>query len=83
MIKVRTFANDMARDIGGAVASEYAFIVTFIALISAVGMIVLGLALSDVFGTLGGTTTDLCKDGPDRQGTPCFVFDLPGKKKGL
>lgn len=81
MINARAFAKDMARDAGGAVATEYAFIVAFIALLSAVGMIVLGLSLSDAFGTLGADLNEICVD--DGKGTPCFVFDLPGEKKGL
>jgi Flp pilus assembly pilin Flp len=78
---MRAFAHYFRRDVRGAVASEYAFLIVFIALLGAVGMIVFGLSLSDLFDTLGVDLSDICVD--DGKGTPCFVFDLPGKKKGL
>lgn len=43
------------RDTRGAVASEYAFLIAFISIAAALGMVLIGAQLSDYFGTLGAS----------------------------
>lgn len=55
MTKVKTFFSNLYRNEDGAVATEYALLIVFIALLAAVGMIVLGQGLSTLFTGLGDT----------------------------
>ena len=41
------------RETRGAVGTEYAFLIAFIAIVAAIGMVVLGTALGDYFTTFG------------------------------
>jgi len=41
------------RESRGAVATEYAFLIAFIAIVAAIGMVLLGTELNDYFTTLG------------------------------
>jgi Flp pilus assembly pilin Flp len=43
----------IGRETRGAIASEYAFLIVFIAIIAAFGMVLLGTELSEYFSTLG------------------------------
>ena len=43
------------RDALGAVAAEYAFLLAFIAIVAAIGMVILGGGLLDYFSALGLT----------------------------
>ncbi len=53
MTKVKTFISNLCKDEDGAVATEYALLIVFIALLAAVGMIVLGNGLSTLFSGIG------------------------------
>ncbi|NKB49877.1 MAG: Flp family type IVb pilin [Alphaproteobacteria bacterium] len=43
----------LKRETRGAVASEYAFLIVFIAIVAVAGMFTLGTGLSDYFGAYG------------------------------
>ena len=49
----------------GAVATEYAFIIAFIAIVSAAGMVVLGNNLSSFYNDIGAALTNLACAMPD------------------
>lgn len=49
----------------GAVATEYAFIIAFIAIVSAAGMTVLGNNLSSFYNDIGAALTNLACSMPD------------------
>lgn len=53
MIHIHTFLYDLTRDKSGAVATEYAFLIAFIAIVGAGGMVVLGNNLFDFFEAIG------------------------------
>lgn len=57
MAKVKTFFSNLYRNEDGAVATEYALLIVFIALLAAVGMIVLGQGLSTMFSGIGNALT--------------------------
>ena len=42
------------RETRGAVATEYAFLIAFVAIVAAIGMLLLGTELNDYFIKLGG-----------------------------
>ena len=50
---LRKFLPALARDDSGAVATEYAFLVAFIAIVAALGMVLLGENLSTFFTNIG------------------------------
>jgi len=52
------------KDDSGAVASEYAFLLTFIAIVATAGMFVLGPSIADYFSAVGAGAV------PNTQGTP-------------
>jgi len=41
------------RESRGAIATEYAFLIAFVAIVAAIGMLLLGTELNDYFITLG------------------------------
>ncbi len=43
----------LAKDTSGAVATEYAFLIAFIAIVAALGMVLLGENLSEFFNDIG------------------------------
>ena len=49
----------------GAVATEYAFIIAFIAIVSAAGMTILGNNLSSFYNDIGAALTNLACAMPD------------------
>lgn len=55
MTKVKTFFSNLYRNEDGAVATEYALLIVFIALLAAVGMIFLGQGLAALFTSIGTT----------------------------
>ncbi len=57
MTKVKIFFSNLYRNEDGAVATEYALLIVFIALLAAVGMIVLGGELSTLFAKIGTSLT--------------------------
>jgi Flp pilus assembly pilin Flp len=49
----------------GAVATEYAFLIAFIAIVAALGMVLLGTNLSAFFDAIGVALTDISGNLPD------------------
>ena len=50
---VQTMLLRLAKDKSGAVATEYAFLIAFIAIVAAIGMVLLGENLSAFFDDIG------------------------------
>ena len=53
------------QDETGAVATEYAFLIAFIAIVAATGMTLLGENLSIFFNDIGSALTNISGDLPD------------------
>ncbi len=51
---LHTLALRLRKDKSGAVATEYAFLIAFIAIVAAVGMVLVGPELQDFFTDTGG-----------------------------
>jgi Flp pilus assembly pilin Flp len=49
----------------GATATEYAFIVAFISIVSATGMVVMGNNLSSFYNTIGGVLANVACEMPE------------------
>ena len=54
-----------AKSKSGAVATEYAFLIAFIAIVAAIGMVLLGQNLSAFFFEIGTALTDISGNLPD------------------
>ena len=55
MTKLKNFLSSLCVNEDGAVATEYALLIVFIALLAAVGMIVLGQGLTTLFTGIGNS----------------------------
>ncbi len=53
LIKLHSLALRLRKDKSGAVATEYAFLIAFIAIVAAIGMVLLGDNLSAFFNDIG------------------------------
>ena len=53
LIKLQSLALRLRKDQSGAVATEYAFLIAFIAIVAAIGMVLLGDNLSAFFNDIG------------------------------
>ncbi len=66
---VLTYAHTMLRRLAtdkfGAVATEYAFLIAFIAIVAAIGMVLLGQNLSAFFNDIGTALTNISANLPD------------------
>ena len=51
----------LKRETGGAVATEYAFLITFIAIAAVIGMFTLGTGLLDYFSAYGNAIGNAAK----------------------
>ena len=54
----------LARGKSGAVATEYAFLIAFIAIVAAIGMVLLGTNLSAFFNDIGTALTNISANLP-------------------
>lgn len=54
----------LANSNGGAVATEYAFLIAFIAIVAAIGMTLLGTNLAAFFGDIGAALTAMSGNLP-------------------
>jgi Flp pilus assembly pilin Flp len=52
-------------DKSGAVATEYAFVIAFISILGAFGMVAMGSGLSSFYNTVGGAITTLGCEMPE------------------
>ena len=55
----------LAKSKSGAVATEYAFLIAFIAIVAALGMVLLGENLSAFFNDIGTALTNISSQLPD------------------
>ena len=53
LIKLQSLAMRFRKDQSGAVATEYAFLIAFISIVAAIGMVLLGDNLSEFFNEIG------------------------------
>ncbi len=53
LTKLQSLALRLRKDQSGAVATEYAFLIAFIAIVAALGMVLLGENLSAFFNDIG------------------------------
>ncbi len=53
LIKLQSLAMRLRKDQSGAVATEYAFLIAFISIVAAIGMVLLGDNLSQFFNDIG------------------------------
>ncbi len=53
LIKLQSLALRLRKDKSGAVATEYAFLIAFISIVAAIGMVLLGDNLSAFFNDIG------------------------------
>jgi len=53
LIKLQSLALRLRKDKSGAVATEYAFLIAFISIVAAIGMVLLGDNLSEFFNDIG------------------------------
>jgi len=61
----------LKNDISGAVASEYAFLITFIAILATAGMFLLGPSIADYFTAVGAGAVP---NAVDADGNPPCPF---------
>ena len=67
MVNLISIILRLTKDDSGAVASEYTFLVAFIAIVAAVGMVALGPSIGDFFGVIA----DWVPDTSDPENAPC------------
>ena len=53
LTKFQSLALRLRKDKSGAVATEYAFLIAFISIVAAIGMVLLGTNLSNFFNDIG------------------------------
>ncbi|MCZ6511667.1 MAG: Flp family type IVb pilin [Alphaproteobacteria bacterium] len=61
---LQLMALRLRKDKSGAVATEYAFLIAFIAIIAAIGMTLLGQNLSAFFNAIGTALQDMAANLP-------------------
>ena len=69
IFRIQSALHRFAKCKSGAVATEYAFLIAFIAIVAAVGMVLLGTNLSTFFNDIGTALTDISADLPDPFGS--------------
>ena len=61
---LQLLALRLRKDNSGAVATEYAFLIAFIAIVAAIGMVLLGENLSAFFNAIGTALQDVVTNIP-------------------
>ena len=64
LIKLQSLALRLRKDKSGAVATEYAFLIAFISIVAAIGMVLLGDNLSEFFNDIGLALTNISNNLP-------------------
>lgn len=64
IIQIKTAILRFAKSESGAVATEYAFLIAFIAIVAALGMTLLGENLSSFFNAIGVALTNVSSNLP-------------------
>ncbi len=62
---LQSLALRLRKDKFGAVATEYAFLIAFIAIVAALGMVLLGENLRDFFTAIGTALTNMSSNLPN------------------
>ncbi len=62
---LQSLALRLRKDKSGAVATEYAFLIAFIAIVAALGMVLLGENLSAFFNDIGTALTNMSSNLPN------------------
>lgn len=62
--RIKSTLVRLAKSPGGAVATEYAFLIAFIAIVAALGMVLLGENLSAFFNDIGVALTGISSNLP-------------------
>ncbi len=65
VIYLQILLGRLAKSKAGAVATEYAFLIAFIAIVAAIGMVLLGNNLSAFFNDIGTALTDISANLPE------------------
>ncbi len=65
LIKLQSLAMRLRKDQSGAVATEYAFLIAFISIVAAIGMVLLGDNLSEFFNEIGVALENAGANLPD------------------
>jgi len=65
MYRLKQLFAHLADSKSGAVATEYAFLIAFIAIVAALGMTLLGQNLSSFFNDIGVALTNISGNLPD------------------
>ena len=65
LIHLKSLCLRIAKSKSGAVATEYAFLIAFIAIVAAIGMVLLGQNLSAFFNDIGTALTNISANLPD------------------
>ncbi len=66
---LQSLALRLRKDKSGAVATEYAFLIAFIAIVAALGMVLLGENLSAFFNDIGVALSDMASKMPSFPGS--------------
>ena len=64
LIQLKSLCLRIAKSKSGAVATEYAFLIAFIAIVAAIGMVLLGENLSAFFNDIGTALTNISANLP-------------------
>ncbi len=64
MYRLRVAIHRFSKSNSGAVATEYAFLIAFIAIVAAIGMTLLGQNLSAFFNAIGVALQDMANNLP-------------------
>ena len=64
LIHLKSLCLRIAKSKSGAVATEYAFLIAFIAIVAAIGMVMLGENLSAFFNDIGTALTNISANLP-------------------
>ena len=64
-VQFRCRLRQLWRDNLGATATEYAFVIAFISIVAAIGMVVMGNSLNSFYGTIGEGLNNIACEMPD------------------
>jgi len=63
--EIKRSSRRLWKDISGATATEYAFIITFIAIASSAGMVFMGASLSTFYNDVGSALSEMACAMPE------------------
>jgi Flp pilus assembly pilin Flp len=74
LVYIQSLFFRLTKNDAGAVASEYAFLIAFISIIAAAGMVILGPSIADYFSAVGAGAVP---NPVDAAGKPLCPFGCP------